>query len=100
MFNIEGGCYAKVIHLSAVSEPEIYACTRCFGTILENVVIDPITRRLDLDDESYTENTRAAYPITHLNAYAPSGTGGHPQHIFMLPAMRSEFFTPLRRPPY
>jgi phosphoenolpyruvate carboxykinase (ATP) len=84
VFNIEGGCYAKVIRLSAASEPEIYTCTRRFGTVLENVVIDPVTRRLDLDDASYTENTRAAYPITHLEAYVPSGTGGHPQHIFML----------------
>jgi phosphoenolpyruvate carboxykinase (ATP) len=62
VFNFEGGCYAKVIRLSPVAEPEIYDCTRRFGTILENVVIDPETRRLDLDDPSLTENTRAAYP--------------------------------------
>jgi phosphoenolpyruvate carboxykinase (ATP) len=97
VFNIEGGCYAKVIRLSAVSEPEIYACTRRFGTVLENVVIDPLTRRLDLDDESYTENTRAAYPITHLDAYVPSGTGGHPQHIFMLTCDAFGILPPIAR---
>jgi phosphoenolpyruvate carboxykinase (ATP) len=84
VFNIEGGCYAKVIRLSATAEPDIYACTQRFGTVLENVVIDPCSRRLDLDDARYTENTRAAYPITHLASFVPSGTGGHPQHIFML----------------
>ena len=84
MFNFEGGCYAKVIRLSAASEPDIYSCTRRFGTVLENVVIDQHTRMLDLDADTYTENTRAAYPITHLDAFVPSGTGGHPQHVFML----------------
>ena len=66
VFNFEGGCYAKVIGLRAESEPEIYETTRRFGTVLENVAIDPATRRLDLDDASLTENTRAAYPITHI----------------------------------
>jgi phosphoenolpyruvate carboxykinase (ATP) len=61
VFNFEGGCYAKVIFLSPTAEPQIYACTRKFGTILENVVHDPVTRRLDLNDEYLTENTRAAY---------------------------------------
>ncbi|MBI2956847.1 MAG: phosphoenolpyruvate carboxykinase (ATP) [Acidobacteria bacterium] len=84
VFNFEGGCYAKVIRLSPEGEPEIYACTRKFGTILENVTIDPVTRRLDLDDDSLTENTRAAYPLTHLDNIEPSGTGGHPRNIFML----------------
>jgi len=84
VFNLEGGCYAKVIRLSRTSEPEIYRCTRRFGTILENVVIDPQSRVLDLNDDTYTENTRAAYPITHLESFVPSGTGGHPQNIFML----------------
>jgi phosphoenolpyruvate carboxykinase (ATP) len=97
VFNIEGGCYAKVIRLSAVSEPEIYACTRRFGTVLENVVIDPMTRQLDLDDVSYTENTRAAYPITHLDAYVPSGSGGHPQHIFMLTCDAFGILPPIAR---
>ena len=97
VFNIEGGCYAKVIHLSAASEPEIYACTRRFGTVLENVVIDPVTRRLDLDDASYTENTRAAYPTSHLEVYAPSGTGGNPQHIFMLTCDAFGILPPIAR---
>ncbi|MFQ5663029.1 MAG: phosphoenolpyruvate carboxykinase (ATP) [Terriglobia bacterium] len=84
VFNFEGGCYAKVIRLSPEGEPQIYACTRKFGTILENVTIDPITRQLDLDDDSLTENTRAAYPITHLDNIEPAGQGSHPQNIFML----------------
>jgi phosphoenolpyruvate carboxykinase (ATP) len=84
IFNFEGGCYAKVIRLSPEAEPDIYSCTRRFGTLLENVVIDPHTRRIDLDDDKYTENTRAAYPISHLDSFVPSGMGGHPNHIFML----------------
>jgi len=84
IFNFEGGCYAKVIRLSAEAEPEIYACTQRFGTVLENVVVDPATRRLDLDDASLTENTRAAYPLPFIsNAVVPS-VGGHPQNIIML----------------
>lgn len=97
VFNIEGGCYAKVIQLSSVSEPEIYACTRRFGTVLENVVLDPHTRRLDLDDGIYTENTRAAYPITHLDSYVPSGVGGHPQNIFMLTCDAFGILPPIAR---
>ncbi|MEE8304431.1 MAG: phosphoenolpyruvate carboxykinase (ATP) [Candidatus Tectomicrobia bacterium] len=97
VFNIEGGCYAKVIRLSSVSEPEIYACTRRFGTVLENVVLDPQTRRLDLDDAIYTENTRAAYPITHLDSYVPSGIGGHPQNIFMLTCDAFGILPPIAR---
>jgi len=84
VFNFEGGCYAKVINLSKESEPEIYDCTRKFGTILENVAIDTISRRIDLDDDSLTENTRASYPITHIPNIIPSGAGGHPTHIIML----------------
>jgi phosphoenolpyruvate carboxykinase (ATP) len=84
VFNFEGGCYAKVIHLSKVSEPDIYECTRRFGTILENVVIDPATRQLDLDDDSMTENTRASYPITHISNATTSGAGGQPKNIIML----------------
>ncbi len=84
IFNFEGGCYAKVIRLNPQAEPEIYECTRKFGTILENVGIDLETRRLDLNDDSLTENTRAAYPITHLKNIVREGMGGHPRHIFML----------------
>ncbi len=84
IFNFEGGCYAKVIRLNPLAEPEIYECTRRFGTVLENVTIDPVTRRLDLDDDSLTENTRAAYPITHLKNIVRSGVGPPPSHIFML----------------
>ena len=84
VFNFEGGCYAKVIRLNPQAEPDIYACTRRFGTILENVGIDLETRRLNLDDDSLTENTRAAYPITHLQNIVPEGVGDQPKHIFML----------------
>ncbi|MFW6314374.1 MAG: phosphoenolpyruvate carboxykinase (ATP) [Desulfohalobiaceae bacterium] len=86
VFNMEGGCYAKVIRLSSEAEPEIYDCTRKFATILENVVLDPVSRRLDLDDDSLTENTRAAYPITHIPSALRKGLNPHPSNIFMLTA--------------
>ncbi|MCF8109283.1 MAG: phosphoenolpyruvate carboxykinase (ATP) [Desulfohalobiaceae bacterium] len=86
IFNFEGGCYAKVIRLSKEAEPEIYECTRKFGTILENVSLDPKTRHLDLDDDSLTENTRAAYPLAHIPNTIRKGTGSHPENIFMLAA--------------
>jgi phosphoenolpyruvate carboxykinase (ATP) len=86
VFNFEGGCYAKVIKLSAEAEPDIYETTRRFGTILENVVFDMRTRHVDLDDGSLTENTRASYPITHIPNIVPSGTGSHPQNIVFLTA--------------
>ena len=84
VFNFEGGCYAKVIRLSEQAEPEIYQCTRQFGTILENVVMDPVTRRLNLDDASLTENTRASYPITHIKNAVPDGMGANPKQVIML----------------
>ncbi|MFN0197168.1 MAG: phosphoenolpyruvate carboxykinase (ATP) [Planctomycetaceae bacterium] len=84
VFNFEGGCYAKVIRLNPQTEPEIYDATRKFGTILENVVIDPATRRIDLNDSSITENTRATYPITHIPHADISGTAGHPKNILFL----------------
>jgi phosphoenolpyruvate carboxykinase (ATP) len=84
LFNFEGGCYAKIIKLSKEAEPEIYETTRRFGTILENVAIDTHTRRIDLDDDSFTENTRASYPITHIPNIMLSGTAGHPTTIIML----------------
>ena len=86
VFNFEGGCYAKVIRLSPEAEPEIFRTTRRFGTVLENVVIDPLTRRIHLDDDSLTENTRGCYPITHLENAELSGMGGHPKNLIMLTA--------------
>ncbi|MCF8039191.1 MAG: phosphoenolpyruvate carboxykinase (ATP), partial [Desulfohalobiaceae bacterium] len=86
VFNFEGGCYAKVIRLSKEAEPEIYECTRKFGTILENVYMDMATRQLDLDNDSLTENTRAAYPLAHIPNTIRKGTGPHPENIFMLAA--------------
>jgi phosphoenolpyruvate carboxykinase (ATP) len=86
IFNFEGGCYAKVINLSAEAEPEIYATTERFGTILENVAINSETRRLDLYDASLTENTRAAYPLFFIPNASSTGIAGHPQNIIMLTA--------------
>jgi phosphoenolpyruvate carboxykinase (ATP) len=84
IFNFEGGCYAKVIRLSPTAEPQIYATTRRFGTILENVPLDPITRTIDLDDESITENTRASYPLDFIENAIPDKKGGHPKNIILL----------------
>src|SRR5437867_6761467 len=97
IFNFEGGCYAKVIKLSAEAEPQIYATTRRFGTILENVVIDPETRQLDLDDATYTENTRGSYPIDFIDKAVLSGQGGHPTNIVMLTADAYGVLPPIAR---
>ena len=86
IFNFEGGCYAKAIRLSNEGEPEIYETTRRFGTLLENVAIDSETRRIDLDSDAFTENTRASYPISYIANADRSGTGGHPKTIIMLTA--------------
>ncbi|HUE80819.1 MAG TPA: phosphoenolpyruvate carboxykinase [Pyrinomonadaceae bacterium] len=86
VFNFEGGCYAKVIKLSPEAEPDIYRTTRMFGTILENVVYDPVSRDIDLDDAAKTENTRASYPLTSIPNIVPAGHAGHPQNIIMLTA--------------
>src|SRR5204863_5812533 len=86
IFNFEGGCYAKTIRLSAEAEPQIYATTRRFGTVLENVVVDTESRALDLDDDRYTENTRAAYPIQYIPNAVVSGLGSHPRNVVMLTA--------------
>ncbi|HZQ02017.1 MAG TPA: phosphoenolpyruvate carboxykinase [Reyranella sp.] len=86
LFNFEGGCYAKVIKLRRDAEPEIYATTERFGTVLENVVHDPHTRSLDLDDGRHTENTRACYPLEFIPNALPSGIAATPTNIVMLTA--------------
>ncbi len=86
VFNFEGGCYAKIIRLSTEGEPEIHATTQRFGTILENVVVDPATRLTLLDDDSITENTRASYPIHFIPNHVPEGRAGHPQNVVFLTA--------------
>jgi phosphoenolpyruvate carboxykinase (ATP) len=97
VFNFEGGCYAKMIKLSAEAEPQIYAATRRFGTVLENVVIDAVTRVPDFNDVSVTENTRGAYPIEFIENSVASGTGGHPQNIVMLTADAYGVLPPIAR---
>ena len=97
VFNFEGGCYAKTIRLSADAEPQIYATTHRFGTVLENVVVDPETRALDLDDDRYTENTRAAYPISFIDNAVLSGQGGHPANVVMLTADAFGVLPPVAR---
>ncbi|MEQ9123316.1 MAG: phosphoenolpyruvate carboxykinase [Alphaproteobacteria bacterium] len=86
LFNFEGGCYAKVIDLSATAEPEIFAASHRFGTVLENVVMDPETRMLDLSDRSLTENTRSCYPLDFIPNASETGQGPHPTNIVMLTA--------------
>ena len=97
IFNFEGGCYAKVIRLSRESEPEIHECTRRFGTILENVIVNSATRRIDLNDDSLTENTRASYPLTHLPNIVKSKMAGHPRSIIMLTADAFGVLPPIAR---
>ena len=84
IFNFEGGCYAKVINLSPTAEPEIYATITRFGTVLENVVLDPLTRMPDVDDASLTENTRACYPLDFIPNADPHGLAPHPKNVIML----------------
>jgi phosphoenolpyruvate carboxykinase (ATP) len=97
IFNFEGGCYAKVIRLSSTAEPEIYACTRRFGTILENVIQDPVTRRVDLDDNVITENTRASYPLEYIENAVPEKMAGHPQNVVLLTCDASGVLPPIAR---
>lgn len=97
VFNFEGGCYAKVIRLSASAEPQIFATTRMFGTILENVVMDPVTRMIDLDDESLTENTRASYPLDYISNAVPEKMGGHPKNIILLTCDASGVMPPIAK---
>jgi phosphoenolpyruvate carboxykinase (ATP) len=97
VFNLEGGCYAKVIRLSAEAEPEIYATTRMFGTVLENVVVDPGTRQMDLDDDTLTENTRASYPLRFIPNASPTGMGDHPSNVIFLTADAFGVMPPISR---
>jgi phosphoenolpyruvate carboxykinase (ATP) len=97
IFNFEGGCYAKVINLSAESEPDIHRTTQMFGTVLENVVLDPVTRAVAFDDQSITENTRASYPLTYIRNHVASGRGGHPTNIVFLTADAFGVLPPVAR---
>ncbi|HEY3285775.1 MAG TPA: phosphoenolpyruvate carboxykinase (ATP) [Gemmatimonadaceae bacterium] len=85
-FNFEGGCYAKVINLSPEGEPDIYQTTQMFGTILENVVLEPNSRKVEFANQSITENTRASYPLHYIRNHVPSGRGGHPKNVVFLTA--------------
>jgi phosphoenolpyruvate carboxykinase (ATP) len=97
VFNFEGGCYAKMIRLSAEAEPEIFATTRRFGTVLENVVIDPVTRELDLDDPSLAENSRGAYPIDFIPNSSEKNMGPLPRNVVMLTADAFGVLPPIAR---
>ena len=97
IFNFEDGCYAKVIGLSETAEPEIFACTHRFGTILENVVHDPITRQIDLNDDTRTENTRASYPLDFIANAIPEKMAGHPKNIIFLTCDASGVMPPIAR---
>jgi phosphoenolpyruvate carboxykinase (ATP) len=97
VFNFEGGCYAKMINLRAEAEPEIWAASHRFGTVLENVVMDPVTRELDLDSKALTENTRSAYPVAFLPNFRKSGMAGQPHTIIMLTADAFGVLPPIAR---
>ncbi|MFN3307917.1 MAG: phosphoenolpyruvate carboxykinase (ATP) [Anaerolineales bacterium] len=97
IFNFEGGCYAKVIGLSPIAEPQIYACTKRFGTILENVVYDPVSRHIDLDDDTLTENTRASYPLEYIENALTEKRGPHPKNILFLTCDASGVMPPIAR---
>jgi phosphoenolpyruvate carboxykinase (ATP) len=97
VFNFEGGCYAKTVRLSAKAEPQIWSATRRFGAVLENVVMDPESRRVDFDADTLTENTRAAFPIDFIDRHEPSGAGGHPTDVVMLTADAFGVMPPIAR---
>jgi phosphoenolpyruvate carboxykinase (ATP) len=97
VFNYEGGCYAKVIGLTPESEPDIYRTTQMFGTILENVVLDDLTRKVQFNDLSITENTRASYPLHYIPNHAPTGCGGHPKNVVLLTADAFGVMPPIAR---
>jgi phosphoenolpyruvate carboxykinase (ATP) len=97
VFNFEGGCYAKTIRLSHIYEPDIFSTTRRFGTILENVEYDPVTRELDLDSDAITENTRAAFPLEFISNSSETGMAGHPSAVIFLTADAFGVLPPLAR---
>ncbi len=97
VFNFEGGCYAKTIRLSHIYEPDIYSTTRRFGTILENVAIDPTTRELDLDSDELTENTRGAFPLEFISNSSDEGRAGHPSNVVLLTADAFGVLPPIAR---
>lgn len=97
VFNFEGGCYAKTIHLRREYEPLIWDAAQRFGSVLENVTCDPVTRTLDFDDDGHTENTRAAYPLDCVTNHVDSGCAEHPRNIFFLTADASGVMPPLAR---
>jgi phosphoenolpyruvate carboxykinase (ATP) len=97
IFNFEGGCYAKVINLTPESEPEIYRTTQMFGTVLENVVLDPATKAVRFDDQSITENTRASYPLHYIRNFVEGGRGGHPKNVVFLTADAFGVLPPIAR---
>ena len=97
VFNFEGGCYAKTIRLSPMYEPDIFATTRRFGTVLENVDLDPVTRELDLDSERFTENTRGAYPLHFIGNADPTGMAGQPTNVVLLTADAFGVLPPISR---
>ena len=98
IFNFEGGCYAKVIRLSAEHEPEIYACTKKFGSVMENVVFDEVNRKIDLDDDVHTENTRISYPLNYIPNTVPEGmVNSHPKNIIFLTCDASGVMPPIAR---
>jgi phosphoenolpyruvate carboxykinase (ATP) len=97
IFNFEGGCYAKVIRLSREGEPEIYATTEMFGTVLENVDCEATTGAINLNSQRITENTRASYPINFIPNHVPEGMGGHPQHVVFLTADAFGIMPPIAR---
>jgi phosphoenolpyruvate carboxykinase (ATP) len=97
VFNFEGGCYAKMIRLSAEAEPEIFATTKMFGTVLENVVMDPDTRELDFDDNSLAENSRGAYPIDFIPNCSEHNLGPVPSNVIMLTADAFGVLPPISR---
>ena len=97
VFNFEGGCYAKTIRLSSMYEPDIFATTKRFGTILENVDLDPVTRDLDLDSERFTENTRGAYPLHFISNASDTGMAGQPTNIVLLTADAFGVLPPISR---